>query len=768
MAAGRQIGRYIAGLCVVMALFCVLDYLGVFALFNNYLYDLAFRIRGAKNTSERILLVVINDESLERYGRWPIPRRYYAELLDRLNGADVVGFDIIMAEPTDEDSMLADAVNRQGHVVLPVLFSGKLSALYPASGITGARVGHVHLETGIDGVVREMRNRLFGPDAELHSFAAAIYEIATNTTLDLDKNLAASRRPASIIQTNPMLINYRGGPGTYVQIPIQDVLDGRYAPSSFAGKIVIVGVTAAGLGSEVRTPFFARRQLMSSAEVQANAVNTLLSRDAIRPVPAWGLRSAAFLLALLCFALLVRLSERTASWVAAGAVLLVTIVVFLFFSSVSVWVSPVLLYIAICTAFLASYIFVYENSVRSLDSACDALVRHLRWHSQALHAEGSKRGIGGMLTRSGIQEKLSVMTAVTDQLLLEKELADLALFTETHGVLLFGPDRQRLFANERAMTIGAGNDFNTLSMDAFITSLYPFITVERKEDIVVDIRSGKWKNQALSVALPLPRRNFFTVDLTKLDAGGREFYLAVFSDITEVKEREILKTNIISTVSHEIKTPMTSIQGFSEMLAGKLDGRLKHYAEVIYSEARSLVRFLDTFLDIARIEQGRQPFTISVVSLENIINEAVMALKPIAAAKSITLSVEMPVAESLAFLDRDITRQGLLNLIENAIKYSPPESRIVVTLEDNPDHVKIHVTDQGYGIAADNLDRIFDMFYRIPGKGGEDVRGAGLGLTFVKEIVEAQGGALLVTSEIGKGSTFTMRFPKKKPAAVNK
>ncbi|HMK60591.1 MAG TPA: CHASE2 domain-containing protein [Dissulfurispiraceae bacterium] len=762
MSARVQISRYLAGLCLAMALFCALDYLGVFVWLNNYLYDLAFRVRGAENASGRIVLVVINDDTLERYGRWPIPRRFYAELLGRLNNADAVGFDIIMSEPTGDDAIMADAIKRHGRVVLSSLFTGKLSVLYPASGITGARIGHVHLETGIDGVVREVRNKLVSRNAELLSLSAVLFETATGIIFQTNTGQDSWRKGAGLVQAGPLLINYRGDPGTYVQMPIQDVLDGKCPLSSFAGKVVIVGVAASGMGSEVRTPFFAHRQLMSSVEVQANAVDTLLLQNAIKPMPAWTLRATALLLALLGFGLLIRMSERNAVLIAAGAIPVITILAFFSFSHMNIWGSPVLLYIAVCAAFLASYIFVYENAVQSLDSACDVLVRHLRWHSQHLSGEGSKRGIGGMLTRSGIQEKLTVMTEVTGQLLLEKELADRALFTETHGVILFGPDRQRLFANEKAQTIGLDNDLGSLSMDAFITSLYPFITTERKEDLIVNIRSGNWRSRVFSVALPLPRRRFYTVDLARLDAGGKEFYLAVFSDITEIKEREILKTNIISTVSHEIKTPMTSIQGFSEMLSGKLDGRLKHYAEVIYSEARSLVRFLDTFLDIARIEQGRQPFTISVVSLDNIIKDAVMSLAPIADTKDMKLILDLPDAESLAFLDRDVTRQGLINLIENAIKYSPPETEITVTLEDNPDHVKIHVADHGPGIAVDHLDKIFDMFYRIPGRRDEYIRGAGLGLTFVKEIVEAQGGLLSVKSELGKGSVFTMRFPKKK------
>jgi two-component system phosphate regulon sensor histidine kinase PhoR len=365
-----------------------------------------------------------------------------------------------------------------------------------------------------------------------------------------------------------------------------------------------------------------------------------------------------------------------------------------------------------------------------------------------------------MLTPGGIHEKIAVMGAAANQLLFEKELADRALFTETHGVLLFGPDLRCLFANDRALIFGAANDLNMLSADAFVKALQPAIVDEDRDEIVREILAGTWRLQAFTVELPLPQKQFFTVDITLLDAGTERYTLFVFSDITKLKELEILKTHIASTVSHEIKTPMTSIQGFSELLAHNLDGKMKEYAEVINRQARSLVRFLDTFLDITRIEQGRQPFMMTTVRLQDVIAEVLTDLSPLAAGKQIQLHAALPDGDCLVRLDRDVIRQCLLNLTENAIKYSPQESAITVRLEDAPEQATIQVIDQGYGIAQDDLGRIFEKFYRASAPGFESIRGAGLGLTFVKEAIEAQGGFLTVQSTLGAGSTFTIIFPK--------
>jgi two-component system phosphate regulon sensor histidine kinase PhoR len=205
---------------------------------------------------------------------------------------------------------------------------------------------------------------------------------------------------------------------------------------------------------------------------------------------------------------------------------------------------------------------------------------------------------------------------------------------------------------------------------------------------------------------------------------------------------------------------MTNIQGFSELLVGSLEGELNRYAGIIQEESVRLTKFINTFLDINRIEEGRQPIRKAPVQLSTLIQQVEIKMQPSARDKGIMLSTEIPVEPGPILIDRALTEQALLNLIENAIKYSPQDSRVIIQVAGKPDSVEINVIDNGYGIREKDQMRIFDKFYRANAELPEDVKGSGLGLAFVKEAVEAQGGQVSVKSTFGNGSTFSLIFPK--------
>jgi two-component system phosphate regulon sensor histidine kinase PhoR len=234
----------------------------------------------------------------------------------------------------------------------------------------------------------------------------------------------------------------------------------------------------------------------------------------------------------------------------------------------------------------------------------------------------------------------------------------------------------------------------------------------------------------------------------------------VFSDITKVKELEIFKGHVVSLVSHEIKTPMTSIQGFGEILFESLEGEMKDFAGIIHRESERLIRFLNTFLDISRIEEGRQTIKFMPVALSDIVREIAREFKTIAEKNEITIFTEIPEAVNQVNIDRDLTKQCLVNLVENAIKYSPRGKNVTLTVTEEIEYIRVDVADNGIGIREEDIGRVFEKFYRSASSGSENIKGSGLGLTFVKEAIEAQGGKVSVESSSGMGSKFSISFSK--------
>jgi len=155
------------------------EYFGFFEGIDNYLYDLSFRSRGVKEHDRRIIIAAIDEKTLQKVGRWPFERRNYTDFLTVVSQANVVGFDIIMAEPSDDDTLCAEAFKTAGRVILPLYIDTQLHINYPVEAFSSCRTGHVHVEQGIDGIVRQVFHTIYIKDMMLPSFTSVLYEYVT-------------------------------------------------------------------------------------------------------------------------------------------------------------------------------------------------------------------------------------------------------------------------------------------------------------------------------------------------------------------------------------------------------------------------------------------------------------------------------------------------------------------------------------------------------------------------------------------------------------
>jgi PAS domain S-box-containing protein len=252
-------------------------------------------------------------------------------------------------------------------------------------------------------------------------------------------------------------------------------------------------------------------------------------------------------------------------------------------------------------------------------------------------------------------------------------------------------------------------------------------------------------------------------------------FLRVAKDVTEkkryerrLKELDKMKSDFVSNVSHELRTPLTSIKGsvdnMLDGLTGQLNQKQVRYLARIKANSDRLTRLINDLLDLSRIEAGRIEVRPTTLPMAALAGEVAEYLKHLAAEKLIQIEVMAPDPSITVWADRDKVTQVLVNLIGNAIKFSPEDRTVTVAIEDNgSEWVEISVADTGPGILPDEMNKIFAKFYQVANTDKHRPKGSGLGLTISKALVEMQGGKIWVESEIGKGAKFCFTLPAQKP-----
>ncbi|MEW6431275.1 MAG: ATP-binding protein [Myxococcota bacterium] len=237
-----------------------------------------------------------------------------------------------------------------------------------------------------------------------------------------------------------------------------------------------------------------------------------------------------------------------------------------------------------------------------------------------------------------------------------------------------------------------------------------------------------------------------------------------------LKELDRMKSAFLATVSHELRTPLTSIIGYSEMLAEGLAGALNDeqvdYVRTIMEKGETLLKLISSILDISQIEAGKVRLNFEPMDAQELVSSSVSSVKPQATKKGVSLEAKMPSTMPQVLGDRDRLRQVVVNLLANAVKFTPKGGKVSATLTEvmhqpdlNAPGYRIIIEDSGVGIAADQFDKIFQSFYQVDSSSTREYGGAGIGLAIVKSFVEGHGGVVRVASEVGHGSRFTLILP---------
>ncbi|HWP62189.1 MAG TPA: ATP-binding protein [Candidatus Binatia bacterium] len=342
---------------------------------------------------------------------------------------------------------------------------------------------------------------------------------------------------------------------------------------------------------------------------------------------------------------------------------------------------------------------------------------------------------------------------------IERIAADMAALADSLpvGVIRLDEARRVVFANRSAheiLGLSAGRLVGRTAMEAFVEP--------RIEDVLAGRTSAPLE---LTIRDGEPR----TVLLTARPSTVRGFWL-VLEDVTRLRRLEQIRREFVDNLSHELRTPLTTIGLLAETAVREIEataaaggptgGRLRERIAKIEEETGHLNQMVAEMLDLARIESGGAVVRTDRVDLARVAAEAVERLRPFAERSGVRLSVTAATELPPVLGDAGRLGQVLVNLLHNAVKFSPDGGPVEVRLERAPDGVLVAVRDEGIGIPRESQARIFERFYKVDRARGR-VRGGGtgLGLAIARHIVEAHGGRIWVESEEGRGSTFFVRLP---------
>ncbi|EAW7048149.1 cell wall metabolism sensor histidine kinase WalK [Listeria monocytogenes] len=327
------------------------------------------------------------------------------------------------------------------------------------------------------------------------------------------------------------------------------------------------------------------------------------------------------------------------------------------------------------------------------------------------------------------------------------------------GVMLINVDKQVIMTNRTMYQILGETEITgkpfyevikSFALSQLIEATFETKTIQQKE-----------------IILYFPREMILDASVSPILGENGEItgIILLLHDITQIRHLENVRSEFVTNVSHELKTPVTALKGFAETL---LDGAmydevlLKKFLTIIKEESDRLHRLIMDILALSRIEQNPVAENVELVDVDEVIEQSARTIFEMATEKNIRVTIpEKTIASVMIETDRDKLQQIVINLLSNAINYTPVDGKVEVKLIEQEAEVIIEVTDNGIGIPAKDIDRVFERFYRVDKARSRHSGGTGLGLSIVKHLVENCGGRIEVESQEEVGSTFRVTLPKK-------
>lgn len=321
------------------------------------------------------------------------------------------------------------------------------------------------------------------------------------------------------------------------------------------------------------------------------------------------------------------------------------------------------------------------------------------------------------------------------------------------GVIVVDNHQKVLLANP------AANKLFDIKEEATGKHILEVIRNSSLEDIIKN-----YKEEETELRLSFPEQRILRIKTTEVinyDRNNEKLGVLVFiQDVTKIRTLENMRSDFVANVSHELKTPLTSIKGFAETLKYVEDKPTRDkFLEIIEVESERLTRLINDILTLSELENRDFSINFERIDVKKSLEEILYIVKPLAKTKEIDLELYIDERDYFVFGDRDKFKQMMINVIDNAIKYTNNKGRVEILLSSENNMSKITVRDNGIGIPENNIPRLFERFYRVDKARSRNFGGTGLGLAIVKHIVMILNGDIEVKSKVGEGTTFTIYLP---------
>ncbi len=830
---------------------------------NQLLYDLQLSFI-AYPPSEDIVIVAVDEQSLETLGRWPWSREIHARLVEQLTlaGARAIVLDVLFAEPDREDpeadNHLIQAVAASDRVFLPVILEqhrlgGMLveSMPLPALANVTAGLGHVHMDLDADGIARgvylyEGLGEAYWP----HLMLALNQWLQQGEVKALLPPIANQTPNMHLIsRRDHRLIPFAGPAGSYPRVSFSQVLEGAYRPDLFRDRIVLVGVTATGLGDALPTPVSGHGVPMPGVEINANILESLRSDDVIRPLGFLAHLLLSGLIAVIPLLLYPYFPTRFAPLVSVSVLLLFLAFEWVLLRAMHLWFPPAAAILGLLLSYPLWSWRRLDLAVRYLNQQLERMqleqrmlaaqqpqadfigaigfLRHLLplrgWAlydgERQIGAEGEPLGeplgllepnvwqrtgaeLWCLIPRAGSVWRLGLLwprTQVPQGRSLQL-LDDVAQRfsrepeTDQGGVLervelrlqQIQEENVRLhrFRHLIANAVGHMDDglmvINSLGQVVMSNPRAAFYLGHREEEDLSGREADRllqkleihaaftWQEVMRRVflegeairfeALRAPDTELF-VQLKPLDVEetGLHGMIVNLSYIGVLKRSERTRAKMLNFLSHDIRSPITSLLSLTQSRKAR-EGSAAELVEQIEPLARRSLRLADNFLQLARAEAAdttafEETDLVSVA--HNALDEAFVQAR----AKGIVLRRVIDEEEVWLQGDHGLLERALFNLLENAIKFAPPQSEVTMRLYREAGQVQCEIEDRGPGIPEDKLKAIFLPFTHADSENHTRENGVGLGLSFVKVVADKHLGSVVAANREGGGALFTLRLP---------
>lgn len=674
---------------------------------DRLVYDLGLAL-APRAVPDDIVIVAIDDASLEAIGRWPWKRAVHATLLEKIAALPAaqrpraIALDLVLSEPDPDpaqDRLLAQALQHAAPVVLPLPGAPADPALRG-----GAKLGAAEPAVDADGVLRHAYLWNITDRGRTPHLALALLEAAGGAP---HPRLQPRSEPGSGAygrRDGEIALRFVGPPGSVRRVSYVDLLTGAVPASALAGKLVLIGMTAQGLGDTLATPVNARHRAMPGVEVLANVLYTLKSGDAPKPWPDAALAAASALALVALMAALAHFGPRAGLALTLGAVAL-AVAASLWALDAGTWASPV-------------------------PFALPALLAYPLWGWRRLERAAAAQRARELLASTLAATPTAMLVAGADGRVRLANAQAAALFDVADADELQGLDLPRLLAE---FNTGEARDW-----PAALAALQPGAPA-----LALEARGrGGGDHMLHAAALPL---------------DGQRGWVVALTDIATVKAAEREREEALAFVSHDLRAPASSIVLLADMHRQGVGSDAATVAEM----GRLAQRTLALADDFVRAAQARRaPLRLAPVALPALLEEALADLQAQAAAAGVALQ---PQPEPGRFtLDRRLVARAVTNLVSNALKQAPAGSAVeVLAALDAQGALAIEVRDRGPGLGAAQLAQ---LSRGDAGLASGDRRGVGLGLLFVQRVAQRHGGTLRAALREGGGTVFVLRLP---PASGN-